>query len=143
MPSRPLLGIGLLLAAVLVFSIMDSLIKWLSADYPTMQIIFFRGLAAFVPLGIFIARQGGLAALRTRRPFGHILRCLIGVSSMVLGFWALAVLPLADVIAIGFAGPIFLTALSVPLLSLVMSPVQAAGSSRSCSCRAAIRAASS
>lgn len=114
--ARPFVGIGLLLAAVLVFSVMDVLIKWLSAGYPTIQIIFFRGACAFIPLSLFIARQGGLSALRTSRPFGHVLRCLIGVSSMVLGFWALAVLPLADVIAIGFAGPIFLTALSVPLL---------------------------
>jgi len=114
--SQPLAGIGYLLAAVIVFSIMDALIKWLSADYPTLQVIFFRGACAFIPLSLFIARQGGLAALRTNRPVGHILRCLVGVSSMVLGFWALAVLPLADVIAIGFAGPIFLTALSVPLL---------------------------
>jgi drug/metabolite transporter (DMT)-like permease len=109
-------GIGFLLAAVVVFSVMDVLIKWISEGYPTIQIIFFRGICAFIPLSLFVARHGGLAALRTSRPFGHIVRCLIGVASMVLGFWALAVLPLADVIAIGFAGPIFLTALSVPLL---------------------------
>lgn len=111
-----LAGIGYLLVAVVVFSIMDVLIKWTSASYPTIQIVFFRAAFAFVPLSLFIARRGGIAALRTRRPMGHVWRCLVGVASMFLGFWALAVLPLADVIAIGFAGPIFLTALSVPLL---------------------------
>ncbi|MGH6719063.1 MAG: DMT family transporter [Alphaproteobacteria bacterium] len=114
--SAPLAGVGYLLAAVLAFSVMDALIKWTSQDYPTVQLVFFRSVFAFVPLTIFLARQGGIAALRTRRPLGHVARCLVGVASMFLGFWGLALLPLADVIAIGFAGPIFLTALSVPLL---------------------------
>jgi len=115
-PSDPLGGILSLLFAVFAFSVMDALIKWLSATYPTPQIIFFRGLFAFLPLSIFIARQGGLAALRTQRPWSHAARSLVGLTSMVLFFYAFAILPLADVVAIGFAGPIFLTALSVPML---------------------------
>lgn len=115
-PVDALGGILSLLFAVFAFSVMDALIKWLSADYPTLQIIFFRGLFAFLPLSVFIARQGGLAALRTRRPWSHAARSLVGLTSMVLFFYAFAILPLADVVAIGFAGPIFLTALSVPML---------------------------
>ncbi|MEX2648938.1 MAG: DMT family transporter [Alphaproteobacteria bacterium] len=118
--SDPMAGIGLLLLAVVVFSVMDALIKWTSADYPTVQVVFFRAVFAFLPLSLFIARRGGVAVLRTRRPLAHVLRCLVGISSMFLGFWALDLMPLADVIAIGFAGPIFLTALSVPLLGEVV-----------------------
>jgi drug/metabolite transporter (DMT)-like permease len=115
-----MVGIGLLLLAVVAFSVMDALIKWTSADYPTVEVVFFRAAFAFIPLSLFIARRGGVTALRTKRPVAHVLRCLVGIGSMFLGFWALDLMPLADVIAIGFAGPIFLTALAVPLLGEVV-----------------------
>src|SRR5437867_284157 len=43
-------GILLMLAAVAVFSTMDALIKYLTANYSPIQIIFFRNLFAFVPI---------------------------------------------------------------------------------------------
>ncbi len=70
--SDPMAGIGLLLLAVIVFSVMDALIKWTSAGYPTVQVVFFRAVFAFIPLSLFIARRGGIAALRTRRPIAHV-----------------------------------------------------------------------
>ncbi|MSP83797.1 MAG: DMT family transporter [Alphaproteobacteria bacterium] len=105
-----------MLGSLLIFGTMDALIKWTSATYPTIQVVFFRSIFAFVPIAMFLARSGGLATLRTRRPLDHAGRSLVGLSSMLLFFWAFKLMPLADVIAIGFAGPIFLTALSVPLL---------------------------
>ncbi|MGH6948378.1 MAG: DMT family transporter, partial [Kiloniellales bacterium] len=107
-------GILLMLLAVGIFSIMDAIIKWVTAGYPTIQIVFFRSFFAFVPLSFFVFRRGG--GLATRRTFGHVARAVIGLSSMVGFFYAFAYLPLATVVAIGFAAPIFITALSVPLL---------------------------
>lgn len=109
-------GVGLLLLAVLVFSVMDALIKWLAAGYPVMQIVFFRSIFAFIPCAILIARSGGLASLATRKPGAHVLRSMIGVVAMVCMFYAFSVMRLVDVVAIGFSSPLFVTALSVPLL---------------------------
>jgi drug/metabolite transporter (DMT)-like permease len=115
-PGTVLHGIGCLLGAVLLFAVMDTLIKGLSPDFGTFQIIFFRSLFALVPIGFAVMRAGGPAVLRTRRPAGHVLRSLVGLGAMISFFAALRYMPLADVYAISFAAPLFLTALSVPVL---------------------------
>lgn len=109
-------GIGLMLLSVFLFSSMDAVIKWASRDYPTGQIVFFRNFVAFVPVFLFLWHTGTAMPLRTTRLGGHLIRGLVGVASMSLFFLALGLLPLADTMALGMSGPIFLTALSVPLL---------------------------
>lgn len=109
-------GIALKIAAVTVFSIMDMTVKWLSARYPTVQIIFCRSLFAFVPLAFFLWRNGGLELLKTKRPAGHLLRASVGAGALYCFFWAFGHMPLADVVAIGFAAPLCMTAMSVWLL---------------------------
>lgn len=102
--------------SVLLFAGMDALVKWVSARHPVGQIVFFRNAFAFIPILLFLPGGGGLAALKTRRPAGHILRALAGIGAMVCFFGAFSLMPLSEAVAIGQAGPIFLTALSVPLL---------------------------
>ncbi|SMF83339.1 Permease of the drug/metabolite transporter (DMT) superfamily [Tistlia consotensis] len=115
--DRTVEGIALLVLAVGLFSIMDAAVKWLGAGYPTLQIVFFRSFFAFVPLGVMIWRVGGLSqALLVRNPLDQALRCLFGLTSMVLFFYSYSEMRLADAIAIGFAAPVFVTALSMPLL---------------------------
>ena len=115
-PSPALSGIANIVLAVALFSAMDALVKHAAASYPVLQIVFFRSLFAFLPLSILLARSGGLGALRTARPLGHVLRSITGLASMVLFFLAFALLPLAEAIALAFAGPLFLTVLSIPIL---------------------------
>ena len=105
-----------MLLQAFLFSAMDALVKLATVRHPTGQIIFFRNLFALVPLYFFIRQAGGLGILRTQRLGQHILRSLGGIASMFCLFLAYAYLPLADAMAIATAGPIFLTALSVPLL---------------------------
>jgi drug/metabolite transporter (DMT)-like permease len=113
---RTLNGILCMLAAGGCFATMDTLVKWLSPRFSVMQIIFFRSLFAFVPIALQIAREGGLTALRTTRLRDHVGRSLFGFFSLVGFIYAFGRMPLADVVAIGFSAPIFITALSVPLL---------------------------
>jgi drug/metabolite transporter (DMT)-like permease len=115
-PASVLRGILLMVLSVFLFSSMDAMIKWASRDYPTGQIVFFRNFLAFVPVLLFFWRGGSAMTLRTRRLGGHLIRGVVGVASMFLFFLALGLLPLADAVALGMSGPIFLTALSVPLL---------------------------
>jgi drug/metabolite transporter (DMT)-like permease len=115
--DRTLEGIALLVLAAGLFSIMDAAVKWLGASYSTFQIVFFRSLFAFLPLGVVIWRVGGLRqAMLVRDPVNQALRCLFGLGAMLLFFYCYAEMRLADAIAIGFAAPIFVTALSMPLL---------------------------
>src|SRR5262245_31896760 len=109
--ARVLQGIYYMIAAVLLFSCMDALIKRASADFPTGQIIFFRNLFAFIPVFYFLHQAGGVAALRTSRLRDHVIRGIAGVTAMGLVFTAFKLLPLAEAVALSLAGPIFLTAL--------------------------------
>src|SRR5690606_9230255 len=58
-------------------------------------------------------------ALRTSNPLAHFSRSATGAAAMFMNFGALALLPLADATAIGFAAPIF----TVVLAALVLGEV--------------------
>lgn len=115
-PAAVLRGIACFVLAIVLFAVMDVMIKRMTAGYGTFQIIFFRSLTALVPISILIARSGGVAALRTRRPLGHVVRALIGACATVSFFFSFRTLPLADVYTINFAAPLIMTALALPLL---------------------------
>jgi drug/metabolite transporter (DMT)-like permease len=109
-------GIYFMILAVFLFSCMDALIKWTAADYPIGQIVFFRNIFAFIPVMIFVRQAGGIAVLRTKHIGGHLVRGFVGVTAMICVFTAFALLPLGEAVALSLSGPIFLTALSVPML---------------------------
>jgi drug/metabolite transporter (DMT)-like permease len=114
--QSPLRGIALMVFAVALYSIMDALVKGLAQTYHPFQVAFFRGLFALVPIGVMIAMRGGIRLLATRRIAGHATRSAMGVAALLMFFYAFAHMKLADVVAVGFAAPLFITALSVPLL---------------------------
>lgn len=114
--SSTLRGIVLMCAAVLCFTVMDALIKHLAGRYPTLQLVFARNVFALIPVIYPLMKGGGFKLLRTRRPVGHALRAVFGLISMCCFFYAYGQLELATVIAIGFSAPLFMTALSVPML---------------------------
>lgn len=111
-----------MVASVFVFSVMDALVKDLGSRYPTLQVMFFRSLFAFVPIMLLVLHRGSLRELRMQSPLGHLLRSLVGVGAMFCFFYAYSRMPLADVVAIGFAAPVFVVALSVPLLGEKVGP---------------------
>ncbi len=98
------------------FAVAAALVKAVSPATPTIEIMLFRSLFALVAMLPFIRGAGGLRALHTRHPIGHVLRTIAGFAGMFGSFYGYAHLPLAMVTALGFAMPIFLSILSVPLL---------------------------
>lgn len=102
--------------AVLLFGGMDTLIKHLSAGYPVAQLMFVRSLVALLLVGGIAVAWAGRGELRTRRPLAHIVRAFATLVSMGCFFYAFKHLPLAEVYVLSFAGPLFVTALSMPLL---------------------------
>ncbi|MGQ0663380.1 MAG: DMT family transporter [Pseudomonadota bacterium] len=114
--DRPLRGVAYMLVGVASMSAMDALIKWAVAALPIMEIVALRAAFAMALLAPVMGWAGGRAALATRRPLAHGLRALVSLAAILCFFEALRRLPLATAIAIGFAAPLFMTALSVPLL---------------------------
>jgi drug/metabolite transporter (DMT)-like permease len=120
---QTLTGILCALGASAAFSVNDMAIKFLSGDYALHQVILIRSLVGMsVVLAVALLFQGGLAALRTRRPGAQVLRGLCVVMSNLFYFVGLAALPLAYTSAVFFVAPLMITALSVPLLGEKVGP---------------------
>ena len=101
--------------SVCAFSLMDVLVKWSDA-YPVGQVLFFRGFCGIIPILFLIPRDRFLNFYKTTRPLLHFKRCLSGLIALVAIFIALRNLPLATVVSITFAAPIFTTIFSIFLL---------------------------
>ena len=102
--------------SVCAFSLMDVIVKW-SDDYPVGQVLFFRGFCGIIPILFLIPKDRYLDFYKTTRPFLHFKRCLAGLIALVSIFVALRNLPLATVVSITFAAPIFITIFSIFLLN--------------------------
>lgn len=108
------------------FAAASALVKALGpSGIPTFEIVFFRSFVAFLALLPLLRREGGLSALRTSRPWGHAWRVATGFVGMSTSFYGYTVLPLASVTALGFAMPMFLALLAVPLLGERVGPARA------------------
>ena len=115
--QRPTLGILLRIAAGASLALMVAMVKLGGeAGIENVEMIFWRFALAVPATLIWIFLGPGLASVKTRRPFAHMWRALIGLSSMYMVYWAVTLLPLAEATTINFAAPLFATALSALLL---------------------------
>jgi drug/metabolite transporter (DMT)-like permease len=109
-------GITLKVLSVACFVVMATLLK-ATQTIPAGQLVFFRCFFAILPVIVWLLWRGQMrAALHTRNPMGHIVRAVVGVSSMGLGFFALTRLPLPEATAIGYASPLLIVVFSALLL---------------------------
>ena len=114
---QPLTGIILNLAALLVLSSMAGAVKAVSAHVPTGQAVFSRAFFSVPFILIWIAMQGPLMdGLRMARPRLHLMRGLLGSTTLGMNFVALSLLPLPEVTTIGFAAPVLTLVFAVVLL---------------------------
>ncbi len=117
---QPLMGIALKVISVSVFVMMSSLIKS-AGMVPSGQIVFFRSFFAIFPIIAMLAWRRELAtAFRTTHPVSHIMRGLVGVTAMGLGFFALTRLPLPDAITLNYAQPLIVVVLSAVFMGEVV-----------------------
>ncbi len=116
MLSKNQLGFLYMFLSICAFSLMDVIVKW-SVDYPIGQILFFRGFFGIIFYFFVIPKERLNNFYKTKRPGLHFLRCISGLIALVAIFIALRKLPLATVVSISFAAPIFTTIFSIFLLS--------------------------
>ncbi|WP_250446551.1 DMT family transporter [Lysobacter enzymogenes] len=115
-------AIATMLAAVLMFSMMDALLKLLSEHYPPFQVATLRGASSlpFVLAWAF-ASGGGRSLLRVRWPL-HLLRGALGIGMMASFVYGVNRLPLSTAYSIFFIAPLLITALSGPVLGERVGP---------------------
>ena len=116
MLSKNQLGFLYMFLSVCAFSIMDLIVKW-SDIYPLGEVLFFRGFFGVLFYFFIIPKQRIKNFYYTKRAGLHFLRCLFGLIALIAIFIALRNLPLATVVSISFAAPIFTTIFSIFFLS--------------------------
>ncbi len=112
----PITGISLLVFSLFLFSLQDVVIKYFSDQYSVLLIVFVRGIIAASLMLLAMRLIKTRISLISRRPYLALARGLLGFSSYTTYYLAIASLPLAEVVAIAFTAPLFVTAMSALLL---------------------------
>jgi len=110
--QAPLRAALLMLVSTASFGLMAITIRFASADIATTEVAFFRnafGLLALLPLLL----RPGRPLPRTRHLPRYLVRTLIGLCSMLCGFWAIGHLPLSQAVSLSYSTPLFVTVLAV------------------------------
>jgi drug/metabolite transporter (DMT)-like permease len=109
-------GIALVLFSSVFMTTGDIASKYLAITLPALQITWLRygTFAAIMLTTVFF--MGGFRKMRTRRPGLQVLRAVAVTVSSILFVSALRDLPMADATATSFVSPLFVTALSIPIL---------------------------
>src|SRR5690242_2339989 len=104
-----------LISGGFIFTTNSAMIRLLSAEIEGVQTAFFR--ASFSVLLLMpMVLTGRVQPWRSQRLAGHFWRTLMGTCSMVLGFYAVSMLPLADATALAFSQPLFSVVLAAVVL---------------------------
>lgn len=120
--SNNLRGVGFLVLAMLIFSLQDIAVKGIGGDYSVMQIVTLRSIVA-MPCTLFLFRlEGRRGWPSTPQPRLEYWRGAILFLSYTTHFMGLAALPLAEIAAIKFSGPLMITLLAVFLLGELVGP---------------------
>ena len=101
-------AIGWMLVTGLLFVAVTGIVRHLGSDLPAVQAAFIR-----YAFGVVLMAPMLVAALRVspvpRRMSLHLLRGLVHGVGVMLWFYAMARIPIAEVTAIGFTAPLFTT----------------------------------
>jgi len=100
-------------ASVALFSLMDILVKLTTSSYPVGEVTFFRGFFGLFPIFFLIPKKKIFTFFKTKKTKLHLLRSFAGCFALISTFIAIKYLPLAEVVSISFAAPVFVTIFSI------------------------------
>ena len=113
--TGPAAGIFWMCMATLISSISGGMVRELAGQLPTVELVFFRNLIAVIVLVPILRRQGVGLPAKSQIPL-YALRVAFAFGAMVLLFYALARMPIADVYALQYTIPLFTILLAVIVL---------------------------
>ena len=111
-----LIGIGLVSATYLIFSLLDGSAKWLVHSMPVVMVVWMRFFVQVVAAGAVLFPVKGLALVKTRHLKWHLARAAMFVAMTGMNFWALQYLQLTVTSSIFFSTPIIIALVSATIL---------------------------
>ena len=109
-------GISFLLLALVVISIQNVAIKWISGSYSALEIVAIRSIVALPCTVILFYNEGKKGLPKTQHRKLEYIRGFFLFLSYTTFMMGLAALPLAEIEAIRYSGPLIITFLSVIIL---------------------------
>lgn len=119
-------GVFWMLVTSFFFVCLDALAKVLVADYPVMQLVCLRFVFHLLFAGLLLGPRLG-QVIKSANPGLQLVRSLLLMVTTLLFFLGIRTVPLADASAISFTSPLWVAALSVPLLREAVGPRRWAG----------------
>jgi drug/metabolite transporter (DMT)-like permease len=120
--SRTLTGIVLATGGWAAFSLQDAIVKWLVVKLPVPEVLFGRSVV-IVALASFAAQRADLRAMLEGRNFTAIgSRAALIFLAWIAYYTASRSLQLAEMVTLYFAAPLFVVAMSRPLLGEIVGP---------------------
>lgn len=107
---------AILIFGLFLFSLQDIILKHFSDKYSVLQLVFLRGLIAMALILAFLKLTRKSVPLLSSKPKLIVTRGLLGFTSYIAYYLAIAAMPLAEVVAITFTMPLIVTAMSALIL---------------------------
>jgi len=124
--SQTRIGILCLVTGIAIFSVQDLILKLLSGNYPLHQAMVIRSLVA-LPCLLLITRwfDGRLSTITTPGWWKMLARGALNFLAYTAYYLGLAVLPMAETVALFFMAPLFITLAAALILRETVSPAAA------------------
>ena len=116
------LGALYMVLSTIILTAQDAIAKWLTADYHSGEILFYRTISGMAVVAWLMKRDGGWRLVVPRAPKLTLLRGALAVLCSLAIVMSWAVLPLADAMAVVFVSPVMLTVMSAALLGERVGP---------------------
>lgn len=110
------LGVAVMLFGMVLFALNDAMGKFLVSTYSLGQVVAVRSIAAIVILLPIVWKAGLSKLVNVERPGLQAARVFFSTAELFCFYFAVAALPLADVMTYWLAAPIYVAALSPFLL---------------------------
>jgi len=114
--ATPVRSIALMVTASGLLTLNDAIVKWLAQSYPVGQVMTLRGVFVIAIVFSWAAAHHRTSQLRVSNWRLQLTRGALMSISTFLFVTALALMPIADAIAVAFVGPVIATALAALLL---------------------------
>jgi|TARA_B000000437_G_scaffold201526_1_gene165323 drug/metabolite transporter (DMT)-like permease len=104
----------------LSFGTMNALVKWTSLHADVWMIIMVRSAVIAFAVAVFAASRG--ISLRVIDKRTMLLRCVVGLTAMILYFTALGRIPIGQAVTLQYTAPLFVALLSGRVISERVEP---------------------
>ncbi len=121
MPDNFLRGGAFMLLATVMFSMSDTMAKYVTTSVPAVELATIRYTVFVAMAGAPLLRRRR-PTMRSRRPALQVLRGVGVVGSAIFFILSLGYLPIAEATAINFVTPLLITVLAIPVLGEVVRP---------------------